>query len=77
MIRTRDIIFNKQEFFSRDEIDLTQLIKEPFIYDTLDIPHINMSHLITDISSDSEEEEEIVLTPKASSSPKEVTKKVD
>lgn len=57
IIRTRDVIFNEGEFYKQDEIDLAQIIKEPFLYDTLDIQPTDTTHLITELSSDSDEED--------------------
>lgn len=50
----------RQIFYSPGEVDLAQLIKEPFLTSTLDVPATDLSHMITeipDIDSDSDEEE--------------------
>ena len=56
VIRTRDVTFNEDSSYRPNEIDLAQLINEPFLTnDTLDIPQSDFTR-ITDIESDSEEE---------------------
>ena len=64
VIKTRDATFNENAFYDPSEIDLYQLVKEPFLHDTLDIPQTDTLHLITEIDSDSDED--VIVTQKKS-----------
>lgn len=56
VIRTRDVTFNEDSRYRPNEIDLAQLITEPFLTnDTLDIPQSDFARIV-DIESDSDEE---------------------
>ena len=58
VIRTRDVTFNEKEFYSPGEVDLAQLIKEPFLNTTLDIPASDLSHIVTAVPDSSDADED-------------------
>ena len=55
IIRTRDILFDENSSYDPSEPDLLQLIEEPMLEATFDIPPLNSDTLITEIESDDEE----------------------
>ncbi|KAG7007910.1 hypothetical protein G7Y79_00008g025480 [Physcia stellaris] len=56
VIRTRDVTFNEDLRYRLNEIDLAQLVNEPFLTnDTLDIPQSDFTRIV-DIESDSDED---------------------
>lgn len=63
VIRTRDITFDEALFYKPDEIDIIQLEKEPFLHSIFEIPYIEPSHVIEDLSSDSDEDDYTTVTP--------------
>jgi len=66
VIRTRDVTFNEDLRYLPHEIDAAQLVSEPFLLDdTLDIPWGDFTRL-TEIESDSDEEEFFELAPTGS-----------
>ena len=60
VIRVRDVTFDESSFYSPGEIDAAQLKREPFLYDTLDIPYIGPP---TTEYSDSDDDLIIVRRP--------------
>ena len=55
VIKTRDITFNKTSYYTPHEIDSAQLVKKPFLYNTLNILYTNILR-ITELESDSDED---------------------
>ncbi|KAG6995781.1 hypothetical protein G7Y79_00042g078860 [Physcia stellaris] len=56
VIRTRDVTFNEDSRYRPNELDLAQLVNEPFLTnDTLDIPQSDFTRIV-DIESDSDED---------------------
>jgi hypothetical protein len=55
VIRTRDVIFNEEEFMKGDDIDAYQIQEEPFLITTLNIQQ--NTNRITEIEDDEEEED--------------------
>lgn len=61
VIRTRDVTFDEIAFYHPGEIDQAQLLTEPFLYDTLDIPPMDYS--IIELSSESDEDNAVQTVP--------------
>ena len=60
VIRIRNVIFNENKFYNPKKVNLIQLIKKPFFFNTLDIFIIDLLYIITeipDINNNSEEKE--------------------
>lgn len=64
VIRTRDVMFDEKSFYDKGEVDLMQLITEPMIevepfFEVSDLPP-PISKVVEELSSDSDEEEELL-----------------
>ena len=53
VIRTRDVMFDETSFYNPHKPDLQQLIEEPMLEDTLNIPRLTLENRITELDSNS------------------------